>query len=144
MTNQLDFMLLHDESISVSLALLDIGLGCGIYKEVEFVVDTGASKTLISLVTFLGLGYKHLKADTYQTVGTFAGDLNCYNYKIPSFRLAGTLMVEKPTIWVPDDPKCVCNVLGQNILKEYNYFVDNDVCCIYFEPKSKSNLSLSR
>jgi len=138
--NKLDFTLLNDGSMSVYLALLNVGYKTDIYSRVQLIIDTGASRTLISAATILDLGYQRLATATYSKVNTFAEPIICHHYEIPSFRLAGDLLVKKPTVWVPDGSQCVDNVLGQDILKEYNYYIDNDDCCIYFEPKLIINL----
>jgi len=138
-TNKLGFTLLDDGSISIYLALLDLSFSNDTYSRVELLIDTGASTSVLSLGTVLSLGYKRLGTGNYTIVSTFAGRMKCYDYEIPSFRLAGDLLVDKPIVWVPEGSYRAENLLGQDILAEYNYYVDNDDSCMYFESKVKNS-----
>jgi len=139
-TYRLDFKLLKNGAMLTSLEFLNLGRNNDIYTGVDLFIDTGASSTIMSRTTLLNLGYQRIKPKSWQMVEMIDGYLKCYSFKIPSFCITGSLVVKEPIIWVPDNSDCVDNVLGQDVLREYNYYVDNVDNCIYFEPKYVNNL----
>jgi len=62
-------------------------------------------------------------------------------YIIPSFIIAGKLVVENPKISVPVETNRVPNLLGRNILESFNYYVEHDTNFIYFQKRKTSKLA---
>jgi len=135
-TYKLDFTLLKSGNMLVYAKFLNLRREDEIHKQVELIVDTSASKTIISQAVFFSLGYRRIKPRSYQMVETYGGYLKCYNFKIPSFNITDGLIVKEPIVWVPDNPDCMGDIFGQDVLKMYNYYVDNRAFCIYLEPNS--------
>jgi hypothetical protein len=111
----------------------------------DFTFDPGAVITTMTLETAKKLKYNLLPVKRTTTLGGFVPGISVkVDYKvIPGILIAG-FRLSKITIAIPNpnDPsanKIRSNLLGQNILEYFNYYLDTENDKIYFakNPKPK-------
>ena len=99
----------------------------------NFIFDTGAQNTIISYNRALECGYNNLPVIEKMTAGGFGGGYaNCSRVEIPSILITDELIINKPSILLLDNSNVNVNILGQDILKYYSYYLDNKRQIIYF------------
>lgn len=100
----------------------------------NFIFDTGAQNTIISKRRAIECGYTNLPIqETVSTGGIGGGILSCSRVEIPDITIANKVIVHNPTILISEDINSNINVLGQDILKPYSYYLDVKMQFIYFD-----------
>ena len=102
-------------------------------------LDTGAENTIISKGRAEGFGYNYCEIKGKTKISVGGGIFGCTKIEIPDIVLTDGVFVHKPVVLVPDDYSCDINILGQDILKLFNYYMDNKSKNIYFDKKIKEN-----
>jgi len=105
----------------------------------EFLFDTGAMMTMVDVGTAKKLNYLSLPTKRTLTLGGIVpGYSITVDYKvIAGIEIAG-LRLSKVTVAIPNpnDPNAENferNILGQNVLEYFNYFMHTSNSSIYFE-----------
>jgi hypothetical protein len=100
----------------------------------NFIFDTGAQNTIISKKRANECGYLNLPVQDIVTAGGIGGgSLRCIRIKIPDIAITKTLIIDNPSVLVPDDYSINVNILGQDILKLHSYYLDAKRQYIYFD-----------
>lgn len=101
-----------------------------------FMFDTGAQNTILSKkrIDMLGYNYCEIKGKTRVSAG--GGIFECSRIEIPDLVITDGIVVHKPVVLVPDDYASNINILGQDILQLFNYYVDNRSHKIYFDKEN--------
>jgi len=100
---------------------------------IDFVFDTGATGILLSRETFEELGYGKIKPlKNAVIIGPSMKPVDARFYKIPDFKIVGSLQIHSPIVKVPNKANGCRNLLGQRVLRKRNYYVDNIENWIYF------------
>ena len=95
--------------------------------------DTGAQHTLLSKMRAEKLGYLNCERKGKTRVSVGGGILECSKIEIPDITITAGIIVHKPVVLVPDDYAYNKNILGQDILQLFNYYMDNQSKNIYFD-----------
>ena len=91
----------------------------------NFLFDTGAQNTIISKKRALECGYDKLPVQDRITAGGLGGGtLICSRIEIPDISITNKLIIHKPSVLVPEEFSINVNILGQDILKPYSYYLD--------------------
>ena len=98
-----------------------------------FMLDTGAENTIISKSRAMDFGYSHCEIKDRVRVSVGGGILWCSKIEIPNIMLANNIVANKPVVLIPDDYSYNVNILGQDILQLFNYYMDNQSKNIYFD-----------
>ena len=123
--------------IRLLLAKTDMNLGNHSVineKSRNFIFDTGAQNTIISKRRAIEFGYVNLPVkDRVSAGGVGGGVIYCSRIEIPEMIITNKLIIHKPAILIPDDANVSVNILGQDILKPYSYYLDAKRQYIYFD-----------
>ena len=105
----------------------------GVELRKNFIFDTGAENTILSKKRSNDLGYKNceIKERTRAAIG--GNIIWCSKIGIPDIVITNDIVIHKPIVLVPDDYACNINILGQDILQSFNYYMDNRLHNIYFD-----------
>lgn len=101
-----------------------------------FMFDTGAQSTVISKKRFDDLGYKYCEIKGKTRVAIAGNVIGCSKIEIPDITITNDIVAPKPIVLVPDDYFCNINILGQDILQLFNYYMDNQSHNIYFDTEN--------
>ena len=100
----------------------------------NFIFDTGAQNTIISKRRAKECGYNSLPIkDRVYAGGIGGGVLNCQRIEIPDMIITKDLIVRRPSVLIPEDDGINVNILGQDILKPYSYYLDAKRQFIFFD-----------
>jgi len=100
----------------------------------NFIFDTGAQNTIISKRRASECGYLNLPVKGVVNAGGISGgSLRCIRIEIPDITITKNLIVKTPSVLVCDDYSVNINILGQDILKPYSYYLDVKQQYIYFD-----------
>ena len=102
-------------------------------KQKIFMFDTGAQHTLLSKTRAEKLGYLHCEHKGRTRVSVGGNILWCSKVEIPDITITNNIVVRKPVVLIPDDYIYNKNILGQDILQLFNYYMDNKSKTIYFD-----------
>jgi predicted aspartyl protease len=105
-------------------------------KQRIFMFDTGAQHTLLSKTRAEKLGYLYCEHKGRTRVSVGGSVLWCSKVEIPDITLTNNIIVRKPIVLVPDDYVYNKNILGQDILQLFNYYMDNKSKNIYFDKEN--------
>ena len=118
----------------IHIGLVNINVSNDYFNDRSFVFDTGAAYTVLSKLDFIKLGYRKCDIVGKSAIGGFGQyPFKCVKYRIPMIKIVNNLILRDPVVVVPDDAAFKINLLGQDILKKYNYYVDSRNQCIYFD-----------
>ena len=56
----------------------------------------------------------------------------CSCIEIPNIIITDNITIQKPLVLILDNPKINVNIIGQDILKQFSYYLDNKKQTIYF------------
>lgn len=98
-----------------------------------FMLDTGAENTIISKGRAIDFGYNHCEIKGKTRISVGGGILWCSRIEIPDMVITDGVVVHKPIVLVPDDHVYNINIIGQDILQLFNYYMDNHSKNIYFD-----------
>ena len=125
--------------VYIKLTMLD-KMGNVLYSEDEeeykkiFMFDTGAQNTILARNRVDDFGYNNCKViGRTKAVGVGSGGMQCSKIEIPDISITDDIIIHKPAVLVPDDYDLNINILGQDILKLFNYYMDNNSQNIYFD-----------
>jgi hypothetical protein len=92
----------------------------------NFIFDTGAQNSIVSKRRAKELGCDRLLVQERVSAGGIGGGLlYCLRVILPEVTLVDKLIVHNQPILIPEDESVNINVLGQDILKPYSYYVLN-------------------
>jgi len=138
--NKLNFTTCKYNHIWVYLSLLTLDEKGNILLDTDeeekqriFMFDTGAQHTLISKMRAEKLGYLYCEHKGKTRVSVGGSILWCSKIEIPDIIITNDIIVHKPIILIPDDYDYNKNILGQDILQLFNYYMDNFSHNIYFD-----------
>jgi clan AA aspartic protease (TIGR02281 family) len=108
---------------------------------VDFMLDTGAFLTVITLQTARLLGYDQLTPVSSNIIlSGYAGEIKADLLEIPGLVIGGRIL-EGTKVAVPKESERHeikgMNILGLNVLEYFNYLVDSTNCKIYFAKNEK-------
>ena len=98
-----------------------------------FMFDTGAQYTMLSRSRAEKLGYLNCEHKGRIKVSVSGNVVWCSKIEIPDIIITNDIIVHKPIILIPDDYDYNKNILGQDILQLFNYYMDNFSHNIYFD-----------
>ena len=100
----------------------------------NFIFDTGAQNTIISKRRSIECGYINLPVQERIVAGGIGGGIiHCNRIEIPDMIVTNDLIIQRPSILIPEDANVNVNILGQDLLKPYSYYLDAKNKCIYFD-----------
>ena len=100
----------------------------------NFIFDTGAQNTIISNSRAKECGYLSFPIINIVSAGGIGGGtVRCRKIKIPRLTLTKEVIVKDPSVLIPEDKNVNLNILGQDILKPYSYYLDARQEFIYFD-----------
>ena len=103
-------------------------------EKIDFIFDTGAQNTILSKRRADEFGY--LKMETKKSIkagGIGGGFMLCSSVAIPSIVLTEGIIINDPVALIPEDHRFNINILGQDILEKFSYYVDAKKQYIYFD-----------
>ena len=130
--------------IYVTLTMLDkTGTALLMSDEEEmkkiFIFDTGAQNTILSRNRAVDLGYHYCETKDKTKVSIGGNIILCSKVKIPDIIITNDIAVTKPIVLIPDDYTYNMNILGQDILRQFNYYMDNQSHNIYFDIENREH-----
>jgi len=123
----------------VRLAFLDSNGNMRQFSDMDdssknFIFDTGAQNTIISKRRAIECGYTNLPIQESVSAGGIGGGfLSCLRIEIPYMIIANKLIIHRPSVLILEDINTNINILGQDILKPYSYYLDAKRQLIYFD-----------
>jgi hypothetical protein len=99
---------------------------------VDFIYDSGAFLTVINKERYETLGLSKLPRVEHFIYG-YTGKADGYFFQVPWFLIGGE---ELQYVWAfsPKSGELSQNLLGTNVIEEFNIFQDNEHDCFYFMP----------
>ena len=102
-------------------------------KQRIFMFDTGAQHTLLAKARAERLGYSNCKHKGRIKISIGGSVLWCSKVEIPDITITNDIIVHRPVVLIPDEYIYNKNILGQDILQLFNYYMDNHSHNIYFD-----------
>ncbi len=100
-------------------------------SRINFILDTGAYITVISRQTAIFNGYNTVLKKNVPLTGFIKGNEFADLIEIPGL-IIGNKLITKVRVLVPHNEEIVQEVLGQNVLEYFNYFMDTKNSRLYF------------
>jgi clan AA aspartic protease (TIGR02281 family) len=92
--------------------------------DIDFILDTGAFMTVISRDIAREFGYDKLPKVTAKIKG-YSGEVPADFVRIPGLKVLEPLLTDVPVL-IPHSSEHKQNVLGQNVLEYFSYYVDTE------------------
>ncbi len=113
-----------------------VRVGSNLDEHINFILDTGAYITVISRRTAKRCGYDKIKPSGIVQLSGFTGSEPADLIEIPAMKIGGKVLLGVKVL-IPHRPEFHAEVLGQNVLEYFEYYLNTGNDRIYF----KENLS---